>query len=161
MKKLVIAIVVLVILGVGGYLLYKYFLSDVLSPKPVVTKTASGYDVTQGGTTSSIKELNNASSFNFGVTIYPGAQEQTGQASGAQVSLGNKTMTTGVFTTRSSVADVVSYYTKEFGANAALGEQTIGSTVQKTITLKDSADAPVVAVSSDGKLTTIQIVSVK
>jgi len=159
-KKFLIAVLVLIILGVSGYLLYRYYLGDALNPQPKVTKTTSGYDITQGNTKSSINEMDNVSSFNFGVSIYPGAQEIQGQTSGGQMKSGDKTMTTGLFTTQNSVDDVVNYYGKEFGVNAVIGQETIGTTVQKTITQKNSTNAPIVIVSSDGKTTNIQIISV-
>jgi len=161
MKKFLIILAVLIVLVGGGYFLYSFYLKDTLNPKPQVTMNASGgYDVTQGNSSTSINELQNPASYNFGVSIFPGAVAKTGDVSGAQMKSGNSTVTTGVFITRKSVDEVMSYYTKEFGPNAKVGQMTIGQQAMKTITLKDSKKAPIVTVSSDGNETTIQIVSV-
>jgi len=161
MKKLAIILVFIILLVAAGYFIYQRYLGPEALESTSLTETSTGFVATDGNETAEVKDLDNPTTYDWGVAVYPGATLSSEESSSLQeTSNGAQKMATAIFTTPDTVARVVAYYTDKLGPSARTNQVTVADITIQSI-MPATKNSPSVGVSTRDGVTTIQIVSIK
>ena len=150
MKKTILILVAIIILGVGGYFLYSYIRSS-KNVQNTGEITEQGFSAQIEDKELSVQYIADPQDKGYGVPIYPNAQASKSKDSSAQVNINETDFTMATFLTSDSVSRVVEYYKKQFGGSAVSNQYTDEDITYNIVTLGD-AQSPVVSVfQKDGK----------
>lgn len=161
MKRLIIAIVILILLIVAGYFIYTKYLQKTFGIGGAVTRTASSYKATEGSKSVEFQDITNPSTVNLGLPVYSGAVISTVQGDSTSSVVNGLKMTVLTYTSSDPVDKVVSFYKDQMGPSAVTYDNKLMDRTETTVA-KSQGDtkSPFAVVTTDSRQTILRLVKV-
>ncbi|MDH4358651.1 MAG: hypothetical protein OEV37_01720 [Candidatus Berkelbacteria bacterium] len=156
MKRILIIIAAIVIVGGVAYYAYSRYAAQKRSEELAAEFTETGFKLGSGADEKVVEKINEPLKIDYGVSIYPGSKAS--ETPSAYVENAGVQYTIGTFSTSDSADKVVAYYQKQFGSDAQTNKATLGDVVYTVIT-KKNINRPVASVYRDGKLTSYMLIT--
>lgn len=157
-KRIFLILVGIVFVSVLGFFVYKIIVSQKQANLINITElTDNGFSSQLGDKKLAFEYVDDPSSVNYGVPIYPNAKPNSNQESSADFELNQTKFTVGSFQTSDSTSKVISFYKSQFGSSAISSDYTNGGIKYNLVTTQDSS-TPVVSVFTKENKTNFMII---
>jgi len=154
-RKLLIVLVVLAV-GVGGYLIYRSASNNSSGSSGNVQISDTGMKITSGAKSMDVQYVADPAKVNYGIGIYPGATVDSSKESSATAKINDVTITYGTFVTPSTADAVLAFYQKQMGSQALTSSLSDGETTYKVVTIKGK-QTPVISIYTESGQTKFRI----